>query len=124
MTVKTVWGRIQAQDVMAIAHEGETWLFQVPRSAVGRVTAQFWVEDKAGNIGYRAAILQIEHGTIKCIRWLETGDIASLPIERPEITDLGGHAEIIEILHPEVTDISERPTCIELPHVCPKKMEA
>ena len=123
MTVARVWGRIQAQDVNPIASEGDTWLFQVPRSAVGRVTAQFWVEDEAGNIGYRAALLTIEHGTIKCIEWLETGDITSLPIERPSIIDLGGHAEIAEILHPEIKDISTRPTCAELPHICPK-MEA
>jgi len=122
--IARAWGRIQAQDVVPIAHEGDTWLFQVPRSAVGRITAQFWVEDEAGNIGYRAALLQIEHGTIKCITWLETGDIIALPIERPTVLEIGQRPEIIEFLHPEITDISERPTCTELPHVCPKKMEA
>lgn len=106
MTVAHVWGRIQAQAVLPIAHEGNVWMFQVPRSAVGRVAAEFWVEDEAGNIGYRAAILQIAHGTIKCIEWLETADLISIPVDRPT-----------------VADVSTRPGCSELPHICPR-MEA
>lgn len=120
MTVAEVWGRVQAQAVLPIAHEGDTWLFQVPRSMVGRVTAEFWVKDEAGNIGYKAAILTIEHGTIKCIEWLKTGDILSLPIDRPIVTSLPFDRGISEVLHPEIEDVSEYPTCIELPHVCIK----
>jgi len=119
MTVKEVWGRIQAQDVFAIAHEGDTWMFQVPRSAVGRVIAEFWVQDFAGNIGYRSALLTIEHGTIKCIEWLKTGNLLMLPIDRPSIAmqpiDRGiGWADY----RTHIQDITVKPYCVQLPHIC------
>jgi len=78
-------------------------MFQVPRSVVGRVLGEFWVEDEAGNITYRAGIFQIDHGVIKCIEWLRTGGLTMLPIERSE-----------------ATYIDERPAITMLPHVCPK----
>jgi len=120
MTVAEVWGRIQAQDVFPIAQHGDIWMFQVPHSVVGRVIAEFWVQDEAGNIGYRAALMQIEHGTIKCIEWLKTGDILSLPIERPQLTSLPIDRGISVIQRPEIIDVSDYPTCIELSHVCVK----
>ncbi len=121
MTVAEVWGRIQAQNVVPIATEGDTWLFQVPRSVVGRVLCEFWVSDEAGNVGYKAGIFQIEHGTIKCIEWLKTGEITSLPIERPTIEEIKEERSIIELTPArEITDITERPLLVELPHICPK----
>lgn len=118
--IREVWGRIQAQDVFSVAQEGDTWLFQVPHSVIGRVVAEFWVEDEAGNVGYRAAILTIEHGTIKCIEWLKTGDIVSLPIDRPQLMPLPIDRGIDEMLRPVILDVSEYPTCTELPHICPR----
>lgn len=121
MTVAEVWGRIQAQNVVPIATEGDTWLFQVPRSVIGRVLCEFWVSDEAGNVGYKAGIFQIEHGTIKCIEWLKTGEITSLPIERPTIEEIKEERSIIEFTPArEITDITERPLLVELPHICPK----
>jgi len=120
MTVREVWGRIQAQDVVAIAHEGDEWLFQVPRSVLGRVVAEFWVEDEAGNIGYRAALLTIEHGTIKCIEWLKVGDLTALPVNRPMIEPLEADRCTDVTVRISLEDVSIRPICQEQPHICPK----
>lgn len=118
--IKEAWGRIQAQEVQPIAHEGDTWLFQVPRSTVGRVIAEFWVKDYAGNIGYRSALLTIEHGTIKCIEWLRTGGIQALPFHRPSIEYIPPIKAIDQMDRPTIIDISTKPYVIPLPHVCPR----
>ena len=73
MTVKSVYGRIQGTDAVKTAQVGDVWEFQVPAWATSPIIAEFWAEDEAGNTSYRSAVLEIEGGTIKCIRWCNTG---------------------------------------------------
>lgn len=75
MTVQEVWGRIQGQDSALISQEGDVWTFAVPSWVTNPVIAEFWARDEAGNIAYRSAILTVENGTIKCIRWMHSDGI-------------------------------------------------
>lgn len=107
MTVKTVWGRIQGTDAVLDSHSGDMWTFTVPAWVTGPIVAEFWAEDEAGNVSYRTAILEIEDGTIKCIRWQKKDtQCLMLKVQRPT-------ASLIEV----------RPTVRILKHVC-NRMEA
>ena len=83
------------------------WTFIVPRWVTGPVIAEFWAEDDVGNTSYRTAVLEIEEGTIKCIRW-EKKDSECIML-RPS--------------RPTVEDSTFRPLVEIIPHVC-QKMEA
>lgn len=73
MTVAEVWGRVQGSDVLPLSHDGDDWLFPAPPGMSGTLICEFWAEDDAGNVGYRAAIITLDRGVIKCWRWLDIG---------------------------------------------------
>ena len=106
MTVTEVWGRVQGQDSSLISQAGDLWIFTVPPWVTNPVIAEFWAKDEAGNIGYRSAILTIENGTIKCIRWMHTDGICLM-----QSVERSGHI------------INVRPSITMEKHICPR-MEA
>lgn len=126
MTVAEVWGRVQGSDVLPLSHDGDDWLFPAPPGMSGTLICEFWAEDDAGNVGYRAAIITLDRGSIKCWRWLTTGcdcimlasghPTATMTIPKPETTMCRSCADAV--------DITARPTCVLRPHVCPLAGEA
>ena len=107
MSVARVWGRIQGKDAVLDNQEGGVWTFDVPSWASGPIIAEFWAEDDFGNVSYRSAVLEIEAGTIKCLRWLDTDGICIMEaVPRPAS---------------ELEDV--RPLVEMIPHICPQ-MEA
>lgn len=106
MTVSSVWGLIDGAEEIAVYTEGDTWIFgSLPLSKTGEVIVEVWAEDDAGNQDYRAAVLTIEKGAIKCFRWVtEYGRCTMRPVGRT--------CEMAEF----------RPLCTMRPHVCPKEV--
>lgn len=99
MTVKAVWGRIQRQNATLAAHEGDVWTFDVPLWASSPIIAEFWAEDDAGNVSYRAGVFALEEGTIKCIRWRTEGSsLTMLADDRPvaDMLDVGRPCIVME----------------------------
>lgn len=107
MTVRQVWGRIQGHDTAPTSQQGDVWTFDVPPWATNPIVAEFWAEDEAGNQSYRTAILEIEDGTIKCIRW-QKKDTECI---------------MIRTVRPSAVMLNEKPVCDMIKHICPK-MEA
>lgn len=71
MTVVKVWGLIAGGSEEPLAQQGDEWYFPIPPGLTRRyVICEFWAEDEAGNIGYRSAILELQDGGVKCIRWI------------------------------------------------------
>lgn len=108
MAVEAVWGVIEGIDALPISHDEDTdvWTFHVPRETTGTVIAEFWARDVAGNVAYRAAALEMEAGTVKCVRWLN--EWGRCIMHYPQI---------------EASVALGRPSVIMRPHACPM-MEA
>lgn len=121
MTVSEVWGTIDGGDVLPLSHSGDEWYFPFPEGATGRLVVEFWAMDEAGNTAYRAAIVQLYKGTIKCWRWRDVGcDSTMLALHRPD-PDLGigrPTAEASDIVR-GCTPAWARPACEALAHACP-----
>ena len=122
MTVVDVWGHIQGYDASLIARDGDKWIFRIPSWATGPIVAEFWAEDDAGNISYRAGIFAITDGTLKCIRWLTTDGICTMNIvEKAEIMMDIGRACSVEYLDRPMAGIDHlRATCDVENHMCSK----
>lgn len=120
MTVADVWGRVQGQDALPLSHDGDDWFFPAPPGISGTLVCEFWAEDEAGNIGYRAALITLHKGAIKCWRWLDAGcSCIMLATIRPVASVIEGRPEPRMTLPSlEVTDLTCRPECIMHPHVC------
>jgi len=122
MTVVRMWGRVDGKDSLPFHRNGDDFYFDVPDGYIGDLLCEFWAQDEAGNIGYRAAILTISLGGRKCIRWLDTGGECIMhPIRRPE-SEFAGIRPVC-IMHPKVcSEMAEvlRPACDMLPIVCPR----
>lgn len=103
MTVTDVWGRVNGQDAGLITRDGDQWYFSLPTNTNGDVPCEFWAQDEAGNIGYASAILTLEDGGVKCIRWIRTdGECVMKAVNRPSCVLLDGSV-----------------TCSMRPIVCP-----
>ena len=104
MTVANVWGIIDGVDEIAVYVEGNVWSFgSLPLSKTGEVIVEVWAEDEAGNQGYRAGVLTLDKGAIKCFRWVtEYSQCTMRSVER--ICDM----------------LDFRPICTMRPHQCPK----
>lgn len=126
MTVTDMWGRVQGTDVLPLTHDGDDWCFPMPAGASGTLVCEFWAEDEYGNVGYRAALITLDKGAIKCWRWLTSGcdcimlatghPTATMTIPKPETAMSRSDARAV--------DITTRPTCVLRPHVCPLAGEA
>lgn len=102
MAVEEVWGIIEGGEEFPISHEGDQWSFPVPRDVTGYVVVEIWARDVAGNVAYRAAVLETEDGTVKCVRWLTDHGLCTMILPLRE--------ETVEILRPTVK--MERHECI------------
>lgn len=122
MTVAEVWGRVQGRDVLPLTHDGDDWCFPIPEGLTGQLVCEFWAEDEAGNVGYRAALLTVAGGAIKCWRWLDSGcDCIMLASRRPAVTIVADRTEAsMRCDRPVMADASSRPSCILRPHICPQ----
>lgn len=121
MTVTEVWGRLDGLDVLPLTHSGDTWAFPLPDGAAGQLICEFWAEDDAGNVGYRAAILTIAEGSIKCWRWLSTGTECTMLAFRATATlrETDRPSCALTWRRSDATATSGRPECVMLPHACP-----
>ena len=104
MTVANVWGIIDGVDEIAVYVEGNKWTFgSLPLSKTGEVIVEVWAEDEAGNQGYRAGVLTLDKGAVKCFRWVtDYGQCTMRPFGR--VCDL----------------LDFRPICTMRPHACPR----
>lgn len=120
MAVADVWGRVQGRDALPLSRDGDDWFFPMPSGASGTLVAEFWAEDEAGNVGYRAALITLDKGAIKCWRWLDDGCTCIMMAVRPiaEMTERRVYASLT-IGRPVVGSDSSRPSCILRPHICP-----
>lgn len=120
MTVTDVWGRIQGQDLLPRIHDGDEWFFEFPDLS-GQLVCEFWAQDEAGNVGYRAAILTIARGSIKCWRWMDSGCECILhPIPRPSVDTSADRPEMVMSGNTStLLCITVRPEMVMDPHVCP-----
>lgn len=121
MTVTEVWGRVQGMDVLPLAHDGDDWCFPTPPGMTGSLICEFWAEDEAGNIGYRAAVITLDRGAIKCWRWLDAGcECIMLSQSRP-VVEMSSERAVSSMLMSRVSaeDMTMRPLCDLRPHVCP-----
>ena len=122
MTVAEVWGRVQGSDVLPLSHDGDDWLFPAPPGMSGTLICEFWAEDEAGNVGYRAALITVAGGAIKCWRWLDSGcdcimlarrpPVVSMTIARIEASMMGRDVLAVQLE-------TSRPACVVRAHVCP-----
>lgn len=121
MTVADVWGRVQGQDALPLSHSGDEWLFPTPPGMSGQLLAEFWAEDEAGNVGYRAAAITLDKGAIKCWRWLDSGaDCTMRGSIRPTLTPCEGRpVSSMDAVAAVMTDTTVRIACTMRPHVCP-----
>jgi hypothetical protein len=121
MTVAEVWGRVQGSDVLPLSHNGDDWLFPAPPGMSGTLICEFWAEDDAGNVGYRAAILTIAKGSIKCWRWLSTGTECTMLAFRvtAALRETDRPSCALTRCRSDATACSARPECVMLPHACP-----
>lgn len=120
MTVAEVWGRVQGSDVLPISHDGDDWLFPAPPGMSGSLICEFWAEDEAGNVGYRAAIITLDRGVIKCWRWLDIGcDCIMRARSRPVATAAEKAESVMSLMRASIEDMTTRPLCDLRPHVCP-----
>ncbi len=121
MTIKDVWGRVQGQDALPLAHSGEDWYFPTPSGMSGQLLAEFWAEDEAGNVGYRAAIITLDKGAIKCWRWLDSGaDCIMRGRIRPTLTPSESKpVSSMDAVTAAMSDRTVRAACAMRPHVCP-----
>lgn len=120
MTVTDMWGRVQGTDVLPLTHDGDDWCFPMPAGASGTLVCEFWAEDEYGNIGYRAALITLDKGSIKCWRWLTSGcDCIMRAQNRPvaEMTDRAAFS--MTLMRVSIEDVTARPVCDLRPHVCP-----
>lgn len=117
MAVREVWASIDGEGVAAIAREGDRWLFPLPLGIEGHIAVEVWAEDYAGNQSYRAAVLYIEAGSVKEIRWLDSGcDCTMLRLDRPAC-DMAGRPLCGMTLPPRpAMTASDRPLCTMLEH--------
>lgn len=105
MTVARVWGRIQSKDAVLISQDGDLYEFEVPPWATSPIIAEFWAEDEAGNVTYRSAVLEVEAGTIKCLRWLDSDGVCTMePIMRSviDMECIRAEAAMIEHICPQM----------------------
>ncbi len=121
MTVADVWGRVQGQDALPLSHSGDEWLFPTPPGMSGQLLAEFWAEDEAGNVGYRAAAITLDKGAIKCWRWLDSGaDCTMRGSIRPTLTPMESRpVSSMDAVTAVMTDMTVRIACTMRPHVCP-----
>lgn len=121
MVVMEVWGMVQGGDVLPIARDGDDWFFPTPPGMLsGTLICEFWAEDEAGNIGYRAALITMREGAIKCWHWLDSGcDCIMLAVRRPISTMQDRPKTVMDAVRVRACDIIERPSCTLRPHICP-----
>lgn len=121
MTVADVWGRLNNQDSLPISRVGNDWLFNLPSGAAGDVVCEIWAQDDAGNIAYRAAIVTVYKGTIKCWRWLTQGTVCTMvALSRPHVGMEDPRREVsATVSRPALDAVSDRPACTMHPHICP-----
>ena len=116
MTVAEVWGRVQGQEVRAFAHDGDDWFFPAPPGMSGTLVCEFWASDEAGNVGYRAALIVLDKGAIKCWRWLDIGcDCIMRAQNRPVAEMLGRADSSMTLVRASAEDITARPSCWRAP---------
>ena len=82
MTVASVWGVVQGVEEAPFHSIGDRWYFEIPAHAGSNVFVELWAEDLAGNQAYRAAIVELKGGTIKCVHWQDCGYSRMRPIRR------------------------------------------
>lgn len=121
MSVTEMWGRVQGMDVLPLIHDSDDWFFPLPEGMSGTLVCEFWVQDEAGNVGYRSAMIALSKGAIKCWRWLDSGctctllatvrPVVSASIDRPDAS--------MRIRKADAVDVTVRPICELRPHVCP-----
>ena len=120
MTVAEVWGRVQGSDVLPLSHDGDDWLFPAPPGMSGTLICEFWAEDDAGNVGYRAAIITLDRGVIKCWRWLDIGCECIMRAQNRPVAEMTGRAvSSMTLMRVSIEDVTARPVCDLRPHVCP-----
>lgn len=121
MTVADVWGRVQGQDALPLSHADDEWLFPTPPGMSGRLLAEFWASDEAGNVGYRAAVITLDKGAIKCWRWLDTGaDCIMRASSKPALSLIESRpTSSMTVARAVMSDLTTRAECIMRLHVCP-----
>ncbi len=122
MTVESVWGVIDGSDEIAVHRDGDTWTFgSIPLSKTGDVIVEVWAEDEAGNQGYRAGVLTLEKGAVKCFRWVTEYAVCTMRAI-PRSFLIPGPPEACAMgMVPRTCELLEfRPVCTMRPHICSK----
>lgn len=122
MTVEEMWGRVQGNDVLPLSRDGDEWFFPTPSGMSGTLVCEFWAEDDAGNIGYRAALITLDKGAIKCWRWLDMGCECILRAWRHPVAEMedGRPTAEMDAVRAVTLLTTELPSCTLRPFVCPR----
>ncbi len=120
MAVAEAWASVDGGPIeAAVLQAGDRWWFPVPRGMTGSFIAEIWATDDAGNQSYAVAVLTIEAGALKCIRWVKGHGIARmLPVERPAVSVSFSRPTLAVSGRPTVSMAVTRPTATMMPHTC------
>lgn len=127
MAVQDVWGRIGGIDVLPQMNEGDVWWLPIPDEfREGDVTVELWARDDHGNTAYKATVVTLKGGSVKCIRHLnEHGIGLMVPVDRPAFRDATSRGDMVMVAphRPTALMVDSRLTITAVSHHCPLMTE-
>ena len=120
MAVAEAWASVDGGPIeTAVRQEGDLWWFPVPAGMTGTFFAEIWAEDDAGNQSYAVAVLTLEEGVVKCIRWIrDRGYCKMLPVERPMVAMAEARPSVVMDGRVSMSMDMVRPAVTMLPYEC------